>query len=337
MNQEHFIPYPLKFEPVFKEKVWGGQNLKTFFGKNLPSKKKIGESWEISAFGQDISIVADGPYKGQLFTDLIRKFGKPFVGYDIYQRFGDKFPLLYKLIDAHEPFSVQVHPSDAFAIEFEDGSWGKTELWYVVQASSDARIFSGLKEWVDEEAFIKSIQDGTVQKCLQESEIKAGDSFYIPAGRVHGTKGSLVFFEIQENSDLSYRIYDWGRAGGDAKKRELHIDKALSVINYDDFEEAIVNPIVVQSGDVEHRLLLACDHFTVEKLMIKTAYGAKCEGEKFFVLFVLRGNGRLLYGKDLSASVALSTGEFVYLPASLGQYKVIPDKGEVEFLKTFVT
>jgi len=337
MNQEHFIPYPIKFEPIFKEKVWGGQNLKTLFGKNLPAKKRIGESWEISSFGQDISRVADGPYKGQLFSDLIRKFGKPFVGYDIYQRFGDKFPLLYKLIDAHEPFSVQVHPSDAFAVEFEDGSWGKTEMWYVVQASPDARIFSGLKEWVDEEAFTRAIQDGSVEKCLQEAEIKAGDAFYIPAGRVHGTKGSLVFFEIQENSDLSYRIYDWGRAGSDAKKRELHVDKALSVVNYDDFEETILNPIVVESGDVEDRLLVACDHFTVEKLLIRTTYRSKCEGEKFFVLFVLTGGGRLLYGKDLAASVTLSPGEFVYLPAGLGNYKVISDTGGLEIFKTFVT
>jgi mannose-6-phosphate isomerase len=338
MNQEQFIPYPLKFEPIFKEKVWGGQHFKTLFGKNIPPKKKIGESWEISAFGQEISAVANGQYTGQRFTDLIKKFGKPFIGYDVYQRFGDKFPLLYKLIDAREPFSIQVHPSDSFAMEFEEGSWGKTEMWYIVHASPGAKIFSGLKDWVDEEAFIKAVQDGTVEQCLHETEIKAGDAFYIPAGRVHGTKGELVFFEIQENSDLSYRIYDWGRTGPDAKKRELHVDKALSVINYDDFDETLLSPIVVQSGDVEERLLLACDHFTVESLCIKTAYLSKCEGEKFFVLFVLKGTGALAYGKDLKESVSLKQGEFVYLPAGLGQYKVKPDAGAgVEILKTFVT
>ncbi|HRZ86397.1 MAG TPA: class I mannose-6-phosphate isomerase [bacterium] len=333
MDKELLIPYPLLFEPILKEKVWGGQKLKTLFGRQVPPGKKIGESWELSGFGNDSSRVANGPYKGRQLNELIKTFGKPFAGYEIFQRFSDKFPLLYKLIDAAEPFSVQVHPTDSFAVEFEDGSWGKTELWYILDASPGAKIISGLKEWVDEETLVSAIADGTVEKCLEEIDIKPGDAYYVPAGRVHGTKGSVVFFEIQESSDLSYRIFDWQRS----RQRELHIDKALTVINYDDIDETVLNPIVVREGDVEERLVLACDHFTIEKLILRSPCADQCRGEKFFVLFVIAGSGSIVYGRDMKEAVPVKKGDFVYLPAALGSYKLAPDQGRLEILKTFVT
>ncbi|MDP8261967.1 MAG: hypothetical protein P9M13_01525 [Candidatus Ancaeobacter aquaticus] len=331
MPKNKFIPYPIEFEPIFKEKVWGGQNLKKLYSRNLPEAKKIGESWEISALGNDVSKVAHGEYKGLLLTDLINKYTKSFLGADIYNRFGSRFPLLYKIIDAHKPFSVQVHPDDIVAKTTEKGSWGKTELWYMLKTFSNTRIITGIKDWVGDETLINALQDGTIEQYLEESCVSDGDGYYIPAGRIHGLKGSAVFFEIQESSDLTYRLYDWDH------NRELDIDKAIPVIEPNNSEEQLLSPVLIQSDDFDERLLIACDHFTVEKITVTNKYSSLCNGEKFQVIFVTRGDGRLQYGKRCSEMIVLREGGFYYLPAALDQYKIVPDKHSIEFLKSFVT
>ncbi len=336
MAQESFLTYPLKFRPIFKEKIWGGQGLKKEFARPIPPRKKIGESWEIASLDNDVSIVSNGPYEGRTLSDLAEAFPEQLLGKDVADRFPDRFPLLFKLIDASERISLQVHPNDEFAAEMEDGQWGKTEMWYVLAAAPGAQVVCGLKDWVHKENFGTLLANNQFNDCLEYLPVAAGDAVYIPAGRVHGTEGAMVLLEIQENSDLTYRLHDWNREGPGHKPRPLQIDKALEVIEYHDEDERLVNPIVNKRSEVEERLLTTCDYFTVEKISIPILYQATCDEDKFMAYFIASGRGEICPQGMSEESMTFQKGDFLFLPASMGSFEIQTDTS-CEILKTIVT
>lgn len=237
--------YPLQFQPIFKEKVWGGNKLAEFLHKEVSGT--IGESWEISGVSENETLVKEGPLKGRSLSDLIQMYKGDFLGSKIYERFGEQFPLLFKFIDASKDLSIQVHPDDTVA-QNRHNSFGKTEMWYILQADEGARLILGFKEGVNKDDYVRALEEGTVEKIMREVPVKVGDVFYLEPGTVHAIGGGIVLAEIQQTSDITYRIYDWNRPDTDGRMRELHTEEALDVMAFTTSEEAELN--IVPNLDV---------------------------------------------------------------------------------------
>src|SRR6187402_912014 len=223
--------YPLQFDAILKERIWGGEKLKTILNKPITSSI-TGESWELSTVEGDVSVVANGDYKGKSLTDLINEFPNEILGTAVYKRFGNQFPLLFKYLDAREDLSIQVHPNDELAKK-RHNSFGKTEMWYVMQADENARIIVGFKEKSSPSAYLKSLEDKSIISILDTKLARPGDVFFLETGTVHAIGAGLVVAEIQQTSDITYRIYDFDRVDANGNKRELHVDLALDAINYE--------------------------------------------------------------------------------------------------------
>ncbi|SNR38139.1 type I phosphomannose isomerase catalytic subunit [Lutibacter flavus] len=223
--------YPLKFEPLYKYRIWGGEKLKTVLNKNY-NDQNIGESWEISDVKGDETKVINGDLEGFTLKQLIQKFKGDFVGKHVYETYGDEFPLLIKFIDAKTPLSIQVHPSDELAKERHD-SFGKNEMWYIMQSDEGAELIAGFKGKVSKETYKKHLKNSTITSILNVEKVKEGDTFYIPTGRVHAIGSGVLLAEIQQTSDITYRIYDYDRVDSKTgEQRELHNDLAIDVIDY---------------------------------------------------------------------------------------------------------
>jgi len=222
--------YPLKFTPIFKQVIWGGDKLKNQLEKkNAPGK--TGESWEISGVEGDVSKVSNGFLKGNALDELIEVYMGDLVGEGVYEKFGTDFPVLIKFIDANDNLSVQVHPDDAFSEEYH-GKRGKTEMWYVLDAEENAELISGFKKDVDEKVFMDHLDNKKLSEILNSEPVKPGDVFFLPAKRVHAIGAGILLTEIQQTSDVTYRIYDWDRVDKDGNSRELHLDHSLKVMDY---------------------------------------------------------------------------------------------------------
>ena len=224
--------YPLQFTPLFKYRIWGGEKLKTELNKQY-NEENIGESWEISDVSGDETVVANGSLKGNTLRDLTMEFKGDFVGEAVYEKFGEEFPLLIKFIDAKTPLSIQVHPSNEVA-KMRHGSFGKNEMWYVMQADKDAELIVGFDEKIDTDSYKTHLENNTILNVMHHETVQKGDTFYIPTGRVHAIGAGVLLAEIQQTSDVTYRIYDYDRV--DAKtgtKRELHNELAIDVIDYE--------------------------------------------------------------------------------------------------------
>ena len=227
--------YPLQFTPLYKYRIWGGEKLKTELNKQY-TEENIGESWEISDVSGDETVVAQGTLKGKTLRDLIKEFKGDFVGKAVYEKFGEDFPLLIKFIDAKTPLSIQVHPSNEVAKK-RHNSFGKNEMWYVMQADDDAELIVGFDEKIDKEQYNKHLENNTILNVMHHENVQKGDAFYIPTGRVHAIGSGVLLAEIQQTSNITYRIYDYDRVDektGD--KRELHNDLAIDVIDYEVYE-----------------------------------------------------------------------------------------------------
>lgn len=222
--------YPLTFNPILKERIWGGNKLQTLFGKELQSEQ-TGESWELSTVGNDISIISNGSYKGLPFSELVNKFPKEVLGEKVYQKFGKQFPLLFKLLDACEDLSIQVHPNDELA-QKRHNSFGKTEMWYIIQADKNSRNIIGFAEKSSSEQYLEKLKNKELLSILKEEKVQKGDVFFLETGTVHAIGKGIVLAEIQQTSDITYRIYDWDRTDNNGNSRELHLDLALDAINY---------------------------------------------------------------------------------------------------------
>lgn len=227
--------YPLKFEPILKDKIWGGEKLKKVLDKPTDSKE-CGESWELSGVAGDVSIVSEGELKGKSLTELIGTYTGDLLGKKVYSRFGNNFPLLIKFIDANQDLSIQVHPNDAMAKE-RHNSFGKTEMWYVVDAEPGATLISGFNKPTSKEEYLEYFNSGKLTDLLNKENVENDDVFYLPAGRVHTIGKGLLIAEIQQTSDITYRIYDFDRTDAQGNKRELHVEQALGAIDFGFYKE----------------------------------------------------------------------------------------------------
>lgn len=315
--------YPLKFETVFKDYIWGGRNL-LYLKDNIPLGK-VAESWEVSCHPEGISIVSNGEYKGISLNDLIKAFKKEIIGNL------ETFPLLIKLIDAAERLSVQVHPDDSFAKKYENESNGKNELWYIISAKPDAYLVHGLKPGTTKEYFKKCIDKGEVEKNLNYIKALPGDTIYISSGVVHAIGGGIIIAEIQQSSNLTYRVYDYDRVDSLGNKRTLHIEKALEVIDFNNLlrKEKYFGITVPLKGLSSKSIKAITKYFCVELYNVLNDIDEASENS-FSIYLVLEGKGEVIFS---SGSVTFKHGESFMIPACIKEYRL---SGSFKALKTYV-
>lgn len=321
--------YPLKFKKILKEKIWGGRALEDILGIELPHEKLYGESWEVASHGNDNSIIENGSLKGKNLQELLESYKEKLVGEKVYKEYGDKFPLLIKYLDINDKLSVQVHPNDQYAMKNEK-DFGKTEGWYVIWASSNAKLILGLREGVTKEEFSKKVDNKDFTDLFNEIEIKNGDYISINPGLVHASlEGSILICEPQQNSDTTYRIYDFDRVV-DGEKRELHIEKALDVIDFsakpEISSESIRKKILIDNTTIEK--LSINSYFKVEILNVKDYYQEQ-KHENFLVYSILEGTGQFLSDETI---YNVNKGDTWFIPANLK----IEMHGEIKILKTYI-
>ena len=301
--------YPLTFQPIFKERVWGGRKLEELYRKLLPAGVPIGESWEISDRPGDVSVIANGPLAGKDLHWLMQNHGEEVLG-EAKARAGC-FPLLVKLLDARDKLSLQVHPPAPKAAQL--GGEPKTEMWYIADAEPGAELFVGLKRGVTRQAFEQQVAAGTVADCFHRVSVGPGDAMFLPSGRVHAIGAGLVIFEIQQNSDTTYRVFDWNRVGLDGKPRQLHVAESLASIDFNDFEPRLVDRGGRRQNHLEHRSLVNDPLFTVECITAK-ARSTMRVSSRLRIIGVVKGSVKVSGG---SQSVNLTGGQFCLVPAEL--------------------
>ncbi len=310
--------YPLLFEPVLKDYIWGGRNLEKL-GRTLPAEGVIAESWEIAGHKDGTTRVINGRFAGMLLTDLQAELGLALIGSrSAWAHERGKFPLLIKLLDANRPLSVQVHPRDAYALAHEGNELGKTEMWVVLHAEPGAELILGLAGQVTANEFRVAIDNNQLEPYLHRMPAKTGDHICVPAGSLHAIMGGLLIAEIQQNSNTTYRVYDWNRVGADGQPRPLHIDKALDVINFDQIAPVICppEPIATENG-ISRALLCQTDYFVTERVEIISGatFQGNCSGETFEIWGVTGGTVSV-NGLELSAV------QFVLMPATMGAFEI---------------
>ena len=309
--------YPLVFHPLFKDRVWGGRELEKLFGKKLPAGKPIGESWEISDRPGDESVVANGKFAGKSLRQLMEKFPREILG-SAKAVAGNRFPILCKILDARDKLSLQVHPPASKAAELKGEP--KTEMWYIADAAPGAELYVGLKRGVTRAEFEKRISDGTVTECFHRVPVRAGDTMFLPSGRVHAIGAGLVIFEIQQNSDTTYRVFDWNRVGLDGKPRELHIPQSLASIDFNDFEPPLVQTGFSVNENSKSRPLVRHEQFCVDNTELKNGARISLKPNHLQIVALVRGKIEIQSGAD---TVTLDAGQFCLIPAELKQTGII--------------
>ncbi|MHB8969294.1 MAG: type I phosphomannose isomerase catalytic subunit [Pirellulaceae bacterium] len=308
--------YPLRFEPLYRQYLWGGRRLEELLGKPLPAGEHFAESWEIVDHGDDQSRVVAGPLRGLPLCTLVRQHGADLLGRDHPQT---QFPLLFKFLDAQQSLSVQVHPNDAQAACLSPPDRGKTEAWVVLHADPGSRIYAGLRLGVERAALHRSLLQGQAEDCLHSFEPVVGDCVLIPAGTVHALGAGLVIAEVQQSSDVTFRLYDWNRVGPAGQPRPLHISQALEVI---DFQGGPVHPVVAQATSWPHvARLVACDKFVVDRWAFSTPQRIGGDHRCHLVVLV---SGRVRLAGDI-ASMPLCGGELALIPAAAGARELSPE------------
>ena len=309
--------YPLVFHPLFKDRVWGGRELERLYAKKIPAGKPIGEAWEISDRPGDASVIANGPLAGKDLRWLMEHHAAEILG-NARPAAEGRFPLLCKILDARDKLSLQVHPPASKAKELKGEP--KTEMWYIADAAPDASLYVGLKRGVTRAEFEKKIADGSVADCFHRIPVRAGDAMFLPSGRVHAIGDGLVIFEIQQNSDTTYRVFDWNRVGLDGKPRELHIAQSLASIDFNDFEPDLVETKFVADGKIQKRSLVNDPLFNVETWKLNSGAGALLKPKKLQIVAVTAGAIEIKSGSVL---VNLVAGQFCLVPASLERTEVL--------------
>lgn len=306
---------PIKFHPYLKSVIWGGDKICDYKGISQP-EPKIGESWEISAVEGHESVVAEGSYKGRTLNELTDLFGTDLLGEKVMSRYGGKFPLLVKLIDANDNLSVQVHPDDKLAMQ-RHHSLGKSEMWYIISSDRGAKIYSGLNKTITEEEYLKHVEKGTFGTLLAEHSSKPGDVFYLPAGRVHAIGAGNMLAEIQESSDITYRIYDYNRRDASGHTRELHTQQAKDAIDYAYHNDYKTETIDTSIADAE---IANCEHFKVRRLLLDGEMEFCYEPTSFTVVMCLKGEAAVRYP---GGETELRSGETVLIPAVMTEFGLV--------------
>ena len=301
---------PLTFRPIFKERVWGGRTLETLYGKPLPPGIPIGESWEITDRSGDVSVIAEGPLAGKDLRWVMERHSRDLLG-DVKPENG-RFPLLVKILDAREKLSLQVHPPPDKASAL--GGEPKTELWYITQAAPGAELYVGLKRGVTRPEFEAKIRTGRVAECFHRVPVRAGDAMFLPSGRVHAIGAGLVLFEIQQNSDTTYRVFDWNRVGLDGKPRELHIAQSIESIDFTDSEPSLVDTTASSAGRFKIRPLVRHALFKVDLFRALAKESLIFRQPRLRIVAALENRVRV---SDGTHPVELSPGRFCLIPASV--------------------
>lgn len=317
--------YPLQFEPILKERIWGGEKLKTVLNKPITSKI-TGESWELSTVEGDVSVVANGDLKGKSLMELINETPNEILGTRVYERFGKQFPLLFKYLDAREDLSIQVHPNDKLAKE-RHNSFGKTEMWYVMQADADSRIIVGFKEDSSKDEYVKHLNDNTLVSILDDVKAKAGDVFFLETGTVHAIGAGLVVAEIQQTSDITYRLYDFDRVDAQGNKRELHVDLALDAINYNKVDTQKKYDSKVNTSNV----VVDCPYFTTNFIPLEDKVEVSKSGETFTVYMCIEGSFEIEYNGFKNT---YRKGDTVLVPAAINAFVL---SGKASILEIYIS
>ena len=317
--------YPLQFYPIFKELLWGGEKLQTVLCKPI-SSHQTGESWELSTIEGAVSRIANGVLEGRFITEVINEFPNEILGTSVYQRFGNQFPLLFKYLDAKEDLSVQVHPNDALA-KARHNSFGKTEMWYVIQADRESRLIIGFKETTDVSTYLEHLKNKKMLTILDEISVQQGDSFFIETGTVHAIGAGMVIAEIQQTSDITYRLYDFDRVDKDGNHRELHLDLALDAITYDQ----VSSLKEYQRKSNQPNLVVDCPYFTTQFIPLDGSMDIQKSGASFIVYMCVEGSFDLVLDEDI---YSYSIGDTILIPAALTNYQF---NGKASILEIYIS
>lgn len=306
--------YPLKFRPILKDKIWGGTKLKTILKKDS-SLPNIGESWEISDVEGDTSIVSNGNLENQSLKQLLQLYKDELIGKKNYEKFGDKFPLLIKFIDAKQDLSIQLHPNDALA-KARHNSFGKTEMWYVMQADEDSNLIVDFNQKMTPELYLEHLEQKTLPQILNFDKVKAGDTYFIEVGRVHAIGAGVMLAEIQQTSDITYRIYDWDRTDDFGNERELHTDLAIDAIGFD----MPNNFRVKYSKKPNHsNEMVSCPYFTTSYLKVDQEIQKENTHDSFVIYICVEGEAQI---KTETYSEVIKKGETLLVPAAISSYQI---------------
>lgn len=324
--------YPLKFKPIFKEKIWGGKRLQNILNKNVGNLQNIGESWEISGVENSISVVSEGFLADNNLEELIEIYMGDLVGDAVYETFGTEFPLLIKYIDANDYLSLQVHPNDELAKD-RHNAYGKTEMWYIINAENNAELITGFIKNTDKNKYLDSLQNGTIKNILKKEKAKNGDVFFLPAGTIHATGQGILFAEIQQTSDITYRIYDWDRVQSNGKPRELHTELATEAINFSEQTECRINYNNTENKSNE---IIDCKYFTCNNVNINKRIERDFITIDSFVIYMGIENETLISYKPNKEPIKIAKGETVLVPATLKQLFLEPIAKQSKLLEIYI-
>ncbi len=321
--------YPLKFEPILKEKIWGGNSLSDHYGKVAGNLKNIGESWELSAVSDNLSVISNGFLAGNNIEEIIEVYMGDITGESVYEKFGNEFPLLIKLLEARADLSIQVHPDNELAKK-RHNAYGKTEMWYILQSDKNAKIYTGFANPVTRESYTNAYNNNTIQNLLNVEDADSGDAFFTPAGRIHAIGAGIVLAEIQQTSDITYRIYDWGRTDQNGKSRELHNDLAMDAL---DFKASGRNKIRKELIENKAENLVSCEFFDTNIIHFNKQINRDYSLIDSFVTYICTEGSFLIRWDNKSEKV--TKGETVLLPALIDDVALIPEP-EATLLEIYI-
>ncbi len=323
--------YPLKFVPILKERIWGGNRLHSVLNKNTGGRELCGESWELSAVEGHISVVSNGFLAGNDLQEVIEIYMGDLVGEKVYDKFGVEFPLLIKFIDAENDLSIQVHPNDELS-KVRHNAYGKTEMWYILEADPGSVLNSGFNQPVDKEKYLAYFHAGRLTELLNFEQVKQGDVFFIPAGRVHAIGKGILLAEIQQTSDITYRIFDYNRKDKKGKERKLHTELALDAIDFSVRDEYKTQYSVERNSSSK---IVECEYFTTNVLEIDQPVVKDYSQLDSFILYIgVEGSCVLSWEKG---SEEITKGETILVPASLEEFELTPKKGTTRLLEVYIS
>lgn len=317
--------YPLQFQPILKERIWGGQKLNTILNKPITSDI-TGESWEISTVEGDVSVISNGNLSGKSLNDIINSNPIELLGTEVYSRFGKQFPLLFKYLDAREDLSIQVHPNDELAKK-RHNSFGKTEMWYVMQADKDSELIVGFKEDSNATEYLENLKNKSLLSLLDNVKVEVGDVFFLETGTVHAIGAGMVIAEIQQTSDITYRLYDFDRVDANGNQRELHIDLALEAINY----KKIDTSKKYSKNSNQSNSVVDCSYFTTNYIPLDGKVVVSKTGSSFTVYMCVEGNFEIEYN---AAKTQYGKGDTVLIPAGMKTFSI---NGKASILEIYIS
>jgi mannose-6-phosphate isomerase len=321
--------YPIKFEPILKEKIWGGKSMVAHYFKKGNPSSFYGESWEISAVSENISVVANGYLSGNNLEELIEVYMGDITGDTIYDKFGTEFPLLIKLIEARDDLSIQVHPGDEMARE-RHNAYGKTEMWYILESEPGSKIYTGFTKEVSKEEYLEAVSSGKLEKILNSEDVTPGDLFFTPAGRIHAIGSGIILAEIQQTSDITYRIFDWNRKDSEGNARELHTELAVDAINFKEAGKCKITPDPVLNKTIN---AINCEFFTTNIIHFNERIVKDYNLIDSFVIYICT-EGEFLIRWDGNSEPVLK-GETILLPALIRDVILEPSP-EARILEIFI-